>query len=426
MTTTALDVIRGAAVVIDDRIGQESDIDDLLKQLSDSSVPTVKLRKLPPLESLPHWRQFSLIVMDWALTDVEDDEPEITMPPGVPAPTVLAESIVDRNVRFLAALIEQTAMPVFIATNEPLDNVNAALRKAFGESYPLYGERLHVFSKSELTPNLFETIDAWLSSRPALRVLDAWRKSYIDAEIDVFHQFSRAQRDWVASVQRAAKADDADIRVTLRDLIGSNVLNRIGPLDVRLEAVADDGLLDDAASLRRVLHYSTVVPDSSLAESEVSTGDMFVSDGSVEPFPVITILLTPECDLTLRDEKWRFTTLTATRSAREAKASKNRAQAAWKWSKSREMYLTVNLLTEDCVEYDIAVNEWSSEIVTPQVADGAFVIWPGHRRIGRLLPPYSTFLQQSFAHVAIRKGMPRLPADLYEGVSALLQVVGDS
>ena len=413
MTTTALDVIRGAAVVIDDRIGQESDVDDLLKQLSDSSVPTVKLSKLPPLESLAHWKQFSLLVMDWALTDVGDDERDIKLPPGVAVPPGLSADIVDRNVAFIAALIEQTTMPVFIATNEPVDAVNAALREAFGGAFLTYGERVHVFSKSELRPNLFETIGAWIASRPALQVLDAWRSSYVAAEIDVFHQFSRAQRDWVASVQRAATADDADIRVALRDLIGANVLNRIGPLHVQLGVVAEDDALDDADSLRRVLHYGAVVPNSSLAESEVSTGDLFVSDSATEPFAKISILLTPECDLTLRDKKWRFTTLTAVRSAREAKASKNRAQAAWKWSKSREMYLTVNLLTEDCVEYDVAVNEWSSEIVIPQTAEDEFVIWPGHRRIGRLLSPYSTFLQQSFAQVAIRKGMPRLPADLY-------------
>lgn len=420
MTMTALDVVRGAAVVIDDRIGQETDIDDLLKQLDDEAVPTVRLKKLPPTNALVHWRQFALIVMDWALTDVDDDS-EIEIPRGVQVPSTLSQEVVDRNINFIGALLEQTALPVFIATNEALDEVSAALRDAFEATTPTYAERVHVFSKSELKPNLFETIGRWISSRPALQVLNAWRRAYVAAEIDVFHQFSRAQHDWVASVQRAAKADEAEIPVMLRDLIAANVLNRIGPLEVALGDVALDGALDDATALRRVLHYGAVVPDSSLAPAEVSTGDLFVPQGASEPFGEISILLTPECDLTLRDDKWRFTTLTAFRNPRESKLSKNRTAEAWKLSRSRELFLTVNLLTEDCAEYDIAVNEWSSETVVPTRTDDDFVIWPGHTRIGRLLPPYSTFLQQSFASVAIRKGMPRLPADLYAAAVTVTQ-----
>lgn len=406
--------------MIDDRIGQETDIDDLLKQLDDETVPTVRLKRLPPTDALVHWKQFALIVMDWALTDVDEDS-EIEIPRGVPVPSTLSQEVVERNIAFIAALLEQTALPVFIATNESLEEVKASLRDAFETTAPIYEERVHVFSKSELKPNLFETIGNWISSRPSLQVLNAWRKTYVAAEIDVFHQFSRAQHDWVGSIQRAAKADDAEIPVVLRDLIAANILNRIGPLEIALGEVAIDGGLDDAASLRRVLHYSAVVPDSSLAPSEVSTGDLFVPEGASEPFKEIRILLTPECDLTLRDENWRFTTLAATRNPRESKQSRNRAAEAWKLSRSRELFLTVNLLTEDCAEYDIAVNEWSSEIVTPTKTDRDFVIWPGHARIGRLLPPYSTFLQQSFASVAIRKGMPRLPADLYAAAVAKVE-----
>lgn len=406
----ALDVVRGAAVVIDDRMGQETDVNDLMRQLRDASIPTVELKQLPPVEALVHWKQFALIVMDWALID-SGDASDIEIPGGVTVPSVLSEEVVERNIAFIRALLDETALPVFVATNEDVDRVNSDLSDAFCEAFPDYAERVHVFSKRELKPNLFQTIGDWLSSRPALRVLETWRRSYIAAEISVFHQFSRAQHDWVASIQRAASADTAEVGVMLRDLIAANILNRVGPLDVVLDEAATNGALADATALRRVLHYSAVVPDSSLAASEVSTGDLFVPADASEPFEAIRILLTPECDLTSRDDKWRFTTLTAKRSPRDSKESRNRAKGAWK--PSRELYLTVNLLTEDCVEYDVALKDWTSEMVVPTRLGTSLVIWPGYRRIGRLLPPYSTFLQQNFAQVSIRKGLPRLPPDLY-------------
>ncbi len=411
MTAQALDVVRGAAVVIDDRIGQESDVDDLLGQLKEASIPTVELKALPPLDSLVHWRQFALIVMDWALTDSGEDS-EIDLPGGLALPSTLSQDVVDRNVEFIAALLGSTALPIFVATNEDVDAVNSSLAEGLAADFPGYRERVHVFKKSELKPNLLDTIASWIASRPVLKVLDTWRRAYLTAEIGVFHQFSEAQHDWVESIQRAAKADDADVRVMLRDLIASNVVNRIGPLDVVLSDAPEDGTLADAAALRRVLHYSAVVPDSSLASDEISTGDLFVAADASEPFETIKILLTPECDLTLRDQSWRFTTLTATRDPKLTRTPANRAKGAWKAS-SRELHLTVNLLTEDCAEYDVALNDWSSEMVTPIKSVDSFVVWPGFKRIGRLLSPYSTFLQQHLAAVAVRKGMPRLPADLY-------------
>lgn len=414
MSVDAQGLVRGAAVVIDDRIGQETDIDDLLNQLREQSIPTVELKELPTPDALIHWKQFALIVMDWALMDVEG-QVDIELPPGLTAPSMLSKEVIDRNIAFIRALLEETAVPVFIATNEGKEEVNASLRDAFAESFPEYCERVHVFSKGELKPNLFETIGSWISSRPALQVLDAWRKAYVRAEIDVFHQFSRAQNDWVASIQRSAQVDGSDIRVMLRDLIAANLVNRIGPLGLALDDASASGALEDAGALRRVLHYGAVVPDSSLAPSEVTTGDMFVPDGASEPFSKISILLTPECDLTSRDKQWRFTTFTANRDPRTSKESKNRVKGAWKPS-SREHHITVNLLTDDCVEYDIAINEWSSQTVVPTVAGDAFVIWPGYKRIGRLLPPYMIYLQQVLAQVVVRKGMVRLPADLYAGL----------
>ena len=413
MSAQALNLVRGAAVVIDDRIGQESDVDDLLGQLRDAAIPTVELKALPPPESVVHWRQFALIVMDWALTDAGDSK--IDLPGGLALPSTLAQEGVLRNVEFIAALLGGTALPIFVATNEDVDTVESSLAEGLADKFPGYGERVHVFKKFELKPNLLETIGNWIASRPVLKVLDTWRQAYLTAEISVFHQFSEAQHDWVESIQRAAQADGADVRVMLRDLIASNVVNRIGPLNVLLSDAPADGTLTDATALRRVLHYSAVVPDSSLASCEISTGDLFVNTNAAEPYEEIRILLTPECDLTLRDQSWRFTTLTATRDPKLTKTAANRAKGAWKAS-SRELHLTVNLLTEDCAEYDVSLNDWSSELVTPIRSDDSFVAWPGFRRIGRLLSPYSTYLQQNLAAVAVRKGTPRLPADLYAAV----------
>lgn len=420
MTMNAADVVRGAAVVIDDRIGEESGIDALLKQLKNQSVPTVELRGLPPTESLVHWKQFALIVMDWRLTGGED-EPEIEIPGGVAIPSTLSSQVVNSNIEFLSALLAQTALPVFIATNDDVDTIRTTLAERFASSFPNFEERVHVFSKRELQPDLFSKVADWLDLRPALKVLNAWRKAYVEAEVAVFHDFSQAQEDWVASVQRAAAADKSPLSVTLRDLLAANVLNRVGPLVVELQQPGNDES-KNADALRRVLHLSAVVPAASLHGGEPYTGDLYVpEDASEDICPEIRILLTPECELVNRGQKeWRYTYVTASRRQMPDTQKKQMEALA----KPQREHIVSSLLTANGDLYEIPLKSWRSEHVVRVATGGGREAgdssgvpspWPGFKRIGRLLDPYLTNLQQHFALYAVRKGLPGVPNDFFHG-----------
>lgn len=428
MTAGGQDVIRGTAVVIDDRIEDAEDaISKILDQLRIAEIPTVKLRGLPSNESLIHWKRIGLIVMDWELTySTADDETDI--PPGIVVPTQLAVETSTKNIEFIRTLLRETALPIFIATNSDVGSIRTALASELVDEGIANSGRVHVFSKGELELKLFDTIGAWITGQPGLEVLEAWKRAAVEAEIAVFHVFSQAEEDWVRSVQRAAMADGGTVAVALRDLLATNIVNRIGPLDLELTDPPVSSL-SDAAALRRILHLSAVIPEASLATGEPYTGDLYVADDADEPFPEIRILLTPECDLTRRDGKWRFTYVTAVRAVPTGSPSaKNRAVNV---SKPLREHLTMNLLTECGDEYDISLKRWESIWVpgVPAIAVGApaggaeqpkaelptVSIWKGFRRIGRLIDPYLTHLQQAFASATIRKGLPALPDDFYEG-----------
>lgn len=417
MNASTQEVVRGAAMVIDDRIEQSEDaIQLILDQLEAAEVPTVRLKALPSPESLIHWKQFGLIVMDWDLSYGTADD-ETPVPAGVVVPTELASDMVENNIEFVRSLIRETALPIFVATNSDVDSIRSDLNSAFSGDCSVLEERVNVFSKGELEFELFEKIGKWIAARPALKALNAWKRAYVEAEIAVFHQFSEAEEDWIGSIQRAALADGASFPATLRDLLARNILNRIGPLEIEMSGPAE-GLLTDAGALRRVLHMSAVIPETALASYEPCTGDLFVADNAAEPFNEILILLTPECDLTAREPKWRFTYLPATRSV-SSKPSKKRVDLV---ANPQRGQLATNLLTPSGDEYLISLRQWESIWVpaASQALDSGMPgssppLWNGHRRIGRLIDPYVTHLQQNFALATIRKGLPRLPEDFYQG-----------
>lgn len=429
MTATAQEVVRGAAVVIDDRIGEDEDaIQRILNQLEAAEVPTVRMRELPSTGSLVHWKQFGLIVLDWELSYATADE-ETSVPPGVTVPSELAADVRSANFDFIRSLLDETALPIIIASNADIDSIRSELTDAFPDQVGVLEERLHVFSKSELEVSLFESIGSWIDSRPALKALRAWNRAYVEAEIAAFHQFSRAEEDWVVAVQRAAIADGASFAVTLRDLLASNTVNRIGPLPIEMPD-APSGALQNAAALRQVLHFSAVIPDAALDADEPGTGDLYVRADAIEPYAEIRILLTPECDLA-RGDSWRFTYLPATRKVPTASRPSNKRVESI--GKPDRLHLVTALLTPAGDEYDIALKEWESTPVrrpragadagaldpdgtgASEVESDGDALWPGFKRVGRLLDPYLTHIQQNFALATIRKGLPRLPDDFFAG-----------
>lgn len=421
MTYGATEIIRGAAVVIDDRIDDPDDaLQSILKQLRDADVPLITLRSLPSIESLVYWKQFGLIVLDWELSYSSADD-STSIPVGVTVPSELAAGTRQHNFEFISYLLNETALPVFVASNADLEDIRGQLAGAFPDQASGLQDRVMVFGKGELEVSLFETIGVWINSRPALRALDAWSRAYVDAEIAAFHEFSRAEEDWVVSVQRAARADSASFGATLRGLIASSIVNRIGALRLEMADPAD-APLSDAAALRRVLHLSAVIPDEALDPSEPGTGDLYVPVGAPQPYPEIRILLTPECDL-VRGDVWRYTYLPAIRKVpdpeKQQPASGKRVERI---GRPERLHVVTSLLTPAGDEYDIALKDWESISVArwsgPVADDGSGSepgLWPGFARIGRLLDPYLTHIQQQFALTTIRKGLPRLPVDFFEG-----------
>lgn len=414
---STLDVVRGPAVVVDDKIKEpQGALKRILEQLEATGIPTIRMTAPPDADAIVHLKQFGLIVLDWELSYSDADDPDL--PAGMTVPTGLAESTIQLVTGFVRSLLEQTALPIFIVSESDVDGIWDDLRAELHDIRPVVDERVNVYSKSDLEVDLIGTINDWIESRPALLALRSWSRAYVEAEIATFHHFMEADEDWVEAIHRAAVADSTPLATTLRELLSRNIISRIGPLRIELEPPTT-GHLADATSLRSILHLGAVIPASALDPSEFGTGDLFVDHDAPEPYPRIRILITPECDLA-RGSRRRLTYLTAVHSPQTQKQSHNRVKAV---NNPQPMHLQSCLLTPRGDEYDIALGNWESvwlampvdQSEDPSKRQHATTPWPGQRRIGRLLEPYISDIQQNFALATIRKGLPRIPDDFFNG-----------
>lgn len=408
----AASVIRGAAVIVDDKIGNpEGALAEILRQLEDAAVPVVRMQELPRVESLVHWRQFGLIVLDWELTYSELDEPVEEF--GITVPSGLQEGKYAEVTEFVRALLSETMLPIFIASSGDVEGIRQHLDDALTDLGAGNRARVRVYSKTTLEFSLFDELEKSISDRPSVNVLRAWGRAYLDAEMSTFRHFVDSDEDWVMAMVKAARDDQSAVDHVLRETIARNIVNRIQPIAVELPDSPSEAM-GDASSLRRVVHLSAVVPAEALKGADLASGDLFVAESDTEPYSEIRILMTPDCDL-VRRTRVRFLYLTAVlHLANQNKNAVNRVKELR--ARRPESFLTA-VLTPSGTEYKVALKDWESEWVELSETTDADMdtAWPGHRRIGRLMDPYISNVQQHFASEAIRKGLPRIPDDFFEG-----------
>jgi hypothetical protein len=186
----------------------------------------------------------------------------------------------------------------------------------------------------------------------------------------------------------------------LTETISRNILHRFEPLvfeDTVLETEGD--WTDSKAALRRVVHRNAVVARASLHDDVIMPGDYFSLDGEPD---AILINVTPACDLVARAgtaiEDVHMTLL----KGELLSPSKYSSKTKRKELRSPEGSEVTWVLRDDGKPYEIQFKSWQR------------ATWGIHRdrRLGRLLEPYVTLLQQRFALHFHRQGLPRLP-DVY-------------
>lgn len=390
--TTIGDFFIGPAVVVDDKIGQRADgMLDVLEQIAAAGMPVVTRTELPPDNEIDHWGGFSLIVLDWELMSVDEELAGIAAPEGLSRQNAAAVA------EFVEKLLKKLYSPIFILSNEDVDEIRQELADRLQVVKTQVESRVLVRAKSAVANNLFEVLNDWMKSHPAVYALKRWELGYAEARRQMFHDFELGSTQWPRILWKTSKADGTNPHFELSETISRNILHRFEPL------VFDDDSLDvegdwpeSRPAVRMVVHRNAVVDQNSLHDDVIMPGDFFAVEGKDS---TILINVTPACDLVARkganlddvpmillEGELLGSAEFSSKSKREKLRSPDGAEIIW-------------VLRSDGRPYRFLFKSWRS------------AKWGDHksRRKGRLLEPYITLLQQRFALHFHRQGLPRLP-----------------
>ena len=376
--TDVVQLFSGVGVIIDEAINENNaspnGIQKIIQSFESKHIPLIKYAELPDAY-IEQFHSISFVILDWNLSGLE----------------IIPEAIIEDNVNFIKNLKKYCFVPIFIFSDEDSHTIEIKL----GENdidvskYPIF-----VKSKNELdtSDKLFEEINKWLKSTPSIYVLKEWENSERKAKNQMLWDLSVIHSAWPNVMMQTIVGDGGDKHIELMHLLQNNLSYRIDNIKF------DDGIINSSLvgiskdELRHLLECERFIPSERLPAHPFA-GDIYIISDKYY------LNIRPDCDI-VRSPKDKQMYLIKGKVIDESKINKQEIDSITFDSgefieKNNNCYVAFVNGKILCFSFrDLELKKWN-EIK--------------NNRIGRLLPPYITKIQQKYSAYLQRQGLPSIP-----------------
>jgi hypothetical protein len=381
-------------VFIDDELdSSQSTASALLGEIRATGRPVSTALSVPndPEAWFEHWQSLAFVVLDWDLSPGSS---------GREGGSTLSHFERQKLFAFLDSLMKRIFCPIFVISAEDTGDIRRQLQE-HSEFLNASGEldaRIAVFPKDVLMERIVHHLEGWVAGSPAMSALKAWEREHDAAKNRLFIDLNATDAAWPVYVWRSANDDEIDPAYELASVISSNLLNRINPVSFDVNAISSYSGQISGASMRKVFQGRTVVDGSRLSERMVFPGDLFRLTDAVEP--EVWMNVSPVCQTVGRAQAPRLHLLRGT--PQPTPTSKGKFTELDRLGKGPNKVLIHTLLNETPYLFSFGeaqIVEW--EAVKEQ-------------RVGRLLPPFITRVQQMHAAYIQSEGLPKVTPAFYD------------
>ena len=390
-------LLSGIAVVIDDKLDAETDgspedgdpIVEIVRRLErEWRLPCYKTQKMPPREMWPGLLQAaSFILLDWELCPMGAD--------------VLKQHGIQENIRFLEQAKEYF-VPVFIFTNEAPEDVKDHLPSAIyneetaGKSFVFIQRKSELLSNDDLN---LKAVERWMMGNASVYALKAWNRMFLAARKELFGSMYARSADWPKVFWKVYEDDGVDPGSSLTHLINDNLRGRMraGSFDPEVLAAraGEDVSMED---LRALIAEVSFQSKEAIPDNEIRCGDLF--QRSKEKF---LLNIRPDCDCVPRDTESGEVDLYCIEGRRIRDSQLGRKVRHGQIVEGIAEGIIFAVCEGRSVRFDF--KKLSVEKFKELKQD----------RVGRVLHPYLTRLQQRYALFLQRQGLPRIPEGALPG-----------
>jgi hypothetical protein len=377
--TDIVKLFSGIGVIIDEAIDDNqivpNGIQKILQSIKSKHIPVLVYKDLPDDDEISKLHSISFLILDWNLSGIH------------PIP----EATINDNINFIRHLKESCFAPVFIFSDESPHDIQVKL-----EESGLYTNNCPIFIKKkdelDTTDNLFSEIENWLRNTPSIYILKEWDMATREAKTQMLWTLSSIHPSWPAILTKAIQEDGSDEPYELMRLLQNNLSYRLKC--PQLEADIIESEIDNIGKddLRSILECERFVPDASLPDLPFAGDIYFMEDRYY-------LNIRPDCDI-IRSKTEADMYLLKGKIVDEAKINSDdldsiKFDSGEFLEKNNCCYVAFVQSNILCFSLrDIKIKKWK------KIKDN---------RIGRLLPPFITKIQQKYAAYLQRQGLPSIP-----------------
>lgn len=397
--------MRGIVAMFDDQIRSEGTVAfDLANHLEKSGFPCLRYVQRPTeyQSQLNGLHGCSFFVLDWSFDQDEDNDVKIGQ-----------ETLDGLLIQSLQALHGVRHAPVFVFTQQGAEALRERIeqRDSSVVAYTIFKDKSEV--RTGGAEFIESVLEEWLENNVAAHVFYEWQGQLWATINELSLELFSREPIWPRVMATAYERDLLPVDVALSEMLGTIVMNRVGALnlnnglkDALAIAQTDDdssSALDDKEIAREIIRFERFVPDKKLPHEPRCCGDIFET---IEGKKRLYLNISPTCDSIVRNDKPKEITLIRVKDV----PHKDLIKEGRILSEGARINDRANHCTILGVFGDKALQAQFNEVIRDTAPPKTY------QRIGRLLSPYITHVQNEFALYSLRVGHLRLPKELLPDV----------
>lgn len=290
----AAELFQGIAVIFDDEINDTKSVIFKIKEnIQRKNIPVAGYEEMPRTEMISSLSKASFIILDWDYTNskfhMEADE-RLLIP---------RESQEEELIGFIRELLSRTFIPVFIFTSKSVESIKEILSDVgLWENENENVNRIFIKQKDDVysETQLFDAIETWLKSMPSVYVLKEWEKNMSRSKDAMFLDLYNCSPNWVKIIWDMIKEDTIENYREFGEFVTRTLHNRMG------EHRFDESIIDSpkeisAEELQRVVEGERYLTyKDSILPQQAYTGDLFKDDKKYY------LNIRAQCDLSRMDK----------------------------------------------------------------------------------------------------------------------------
>jgi len=399
----------GFAIAIDENINEPESGDkiyDIVGQIEKQGIPLVKYDALPTnINFKMNIKAVSFFILDWELNPISvgaHDEDQTDLQLG----SAIQDSSFEDNVKFIEMIKDHCFAPIFIFTAYDIETVKNYLLKSKKNLYNQDDESRNfilIRSKKSVSGenSMFDEIEKWINSNPALYSLKVWENSFYKAKNETFWNLFNKSPKWPEVLWNSYEEDMVDPNSNFFETIYRLIISRteFGNIERDKIFIKDAPIVIE--ELKEVIKGVMYLENEYLIKDEVRPGDIFKFKTTPGKPAKYWINVRPVCD-----------TITGRSDGKVYLLKGNKLSTAECKKHFLNRYNPKAGIMEQHNEaafYGIDDNDFVlfkfNEIVIKDFNE----LMKESNRICRLMPPFVTYVQQKYAAYTSRTGLPRFP-----------------